>query len=142
MAIRSIFSWLLLSAWLITNWGCSTAEENSQKKILSAPPYQPLTDSIRKFPQRADLYLNRGLLLSQNNQHELASEDYRKAWELQPDEWSGLEYSSNLMTVNDTSAALTLLKECRSKFQDNPEFNRKLSELLAELGQFREAIAE
>lgn len=121
--------------------GCKDAD-NENDKILSRPPFAQFSDSIRQFPDNPRYYLARALLLSQNNFHEIASADYKKAWEISNDEGVALEYASNLRLSNKNAEALKLLTECRTKFPANTEFNRRLSELYAETGRRKEALEE
>jgi tetratricopeptide (TPR) repeat protein len=127
-------------------WLCSCNSGNNEKvsaeKILSAPPYAGLTDSIKQFPQNQELYLQRGILLSQNNRHELAMGDYKKAWEIKPDEFVALQYVSNLMLVNRPEAAIKLLKESLVKWPANPDLHRRLSEIYTQTGEANKAIAQ
>lgn len=123
-------------------FSCSNSESDKNSALLNQPPFRGLTDSIRRFPDNAQLYLSRALLLSQQNLHPIATADYRKAWELHPDEASGMEYAANLMLVNDLREALELLQNCRKQFPQNPEFNRRLSETYALMGKKTEALAE
>ncbi len=111
-------------------------------KILMKAPYGVYTDSIRQFPENPRYYLARAILLSQNNLHEIASADYKKAWDLSGDEGVALEYGSNLRLLNKNEEALFFLNECRKKFPDNWEFGRRLSELYAETGRREQALAE
>lgn len=121
--------------------GCSVNEPDAGQ-ILSHPPYEALSDSIRMFPDNPRYYLERGLLLSQNNKHEIATQDYKKAWELSSDESVALEYASNLLLLNRTNEALLFLSDCRKKFPANIEFGRRISEVYAQTGRRKEALAE
>jgi tetratricopeptide (TPR) repeat protein len=139
--------WFSLPALLVglLCWLCSCSSGNekvSAEKILSAPPYAGLTDSIKQFPQNQDLYLQRGVLLSQNNMHELAMADYKKAWELKPEEYIALQYVSNLMLVNRPGDAIQLLKESLAKWPANPDLHRRLSEIYTQIGETRKAISQ
>lgn len=120
---------------------CGSAEDNA-KKILQAAPYKGLTDSIGLFPSNVDLYTQRAMLLSQHNQHELATADYRKAWELAPDPATALRYVSNLLLVNKPLEAVNLLQECIKKYPGIPEFRRRLSEVYAQTGNHTKALEE
>ncbi|MBO9205095.1 MULTISPECIES: tetratricopeptide repeat protein [Niastella] len=129
-----------LFCWL---YSCrSGGEKESPEKILSSPPYAGLTDSIKRFPQNQDLYLERAILLSQNNRHELAAGDYKQAWELKPEEHIALQYVSNLMLVNHPKEAIDLLKECIVKWPANPDLHRRLSEIYAQIGETQKAIGQ
>ena len=47
---------------------------------LKQPPYDKVTDSIRKEPNRADLYFQRGMLLRHNDQVVFATKDLCEGW--------------------------------------------------------------
>jgi tetratricopeptide (TPR) repeat protein len=117
-------------------------EDQSAGGLLNKAPYKGLTDSIARFPQEAELYKKRAVLLSLNNKHELATPDYQKAWELGPDENTGQEFVANLLLVNKPVQAVALLKECTAKFPANPEFRRRLSEVLIQTGNNDAALKE
>jgi tetratricopeptide (TPR) repeat protein len=53
-----------------------------------------------------------------------------------------MELSANLMLVNDTLEAITILKQCRTKYPDNETFYKRLSEIYAVIGKPGEALAE
>ncbi|HUP11430.1 MAG TPA: tetratricopeptide repeat protein, partial [Niastella sp.] len=125
---------------------CSCHSEHREKvsaeKVLNSPPFAGLTDSIKQFPKDQGLYLQRGILLSQHDLHELANTDYKKAWELQPDEYVALQYVSNLMLVNEPEEAIALLKTSLAKWPGNPEFHRRLSEIYTQIGENQKAISQ
>lgn len=127
--------------FILVQSGCKS-EGNDVQNMLLQPPFAALSDSIRQFPDNPRYYLERGLLLSQNNYHEFATTDYKKAWDLSSDEGVGLEYASNLLLVNKTEEAVLFLNECRKKFPDNIEFGRRVSEVYAHTGRRKEALAE
>lgn len=134
-------NYLWVPALILLLVHCNTAEQDA-KDILKAPPYKGLTDSISRFPQQATLYQDRAVLLSHNNQHELASADYKKNWELAPAETSALLYISNLLLVDEPREAIRLLNDCIKKYPDNPEFRRRLSEVYAQTGNDMEALRQ
>ncbi|MBO9632591.1 MAG: tetratricopeptide repeat protein [Chitinophagaceae bacterium] len=110
------------------------SQDRSSDAVLNKAPYKELTDSIASFPQQADLYKKRAVMLSLNNKHELATADYQKAWALAPDENTAQEFVANLLLVNKPVEAVALLKESIQKFPENPEFKRRLSEVLIQTG--------
>lgn len=122
--------------------GCKENEADKMADLLKKPPYAGITDSINAAPQNADLYLTRGVRLSQNNQHELATADYEKAWALAPAEGTALAYISNLMLVDKPAEAVKLLKSCIEKYPNNPAFRRRLSEVYTQVGATEEALAQ
>lgn len=136
-----IVSFLFLTiAFFISQ--CTGSESPSTADILSKAPFKGLTDSIKQFPDQVELFLSRGLLLSQNNLHLLANADYKKAWELQPSEGIALEYASSLLLINKSDEAILFLKNCQVKYPSNPEFSRRLSEVYASTGKKEEALNE
>lgn len=122
--------------------GCGQDDSGKTESILLKPPYAGLTDSIKAAPQNADLYLARAVRLSQNDQHELATGDYKKAWELAPAEGTALQYISNLMLVDEPAMAVELLKSCIEKYPANPAFRRRLSEVYAQVGEDGQALEQ
>src|ERR1700722_4286213 len=71
--------------------GSGNEKDADRAAILAHPPYSPLTDSLGQHPDagQAGLYFRRAELLSHNDQHELAAEDYGRSWDLRPDELTG-----------------------------------------------------
>lgn len=112
--------------------------------ILEHPPFATLTDSIRQSKsapgETAALYLRRGDLLSQNNLHELAADDYRRSWELQPAEITGVHYASALSILGHTDAAIRLLQNCREKFPSNTSFPGMLGDIYVQSGRTKAAL--
>jgi tetratricopeptide (TPR) repeat protein len=139
---------VIRSYWLIVILGISlTGCDFSDKKgnpgdILHAPPYASLTDSISRFPDEPRLYAERALRLSQNDLHELATADYKKAWELNPVEGMALEYVNNLMLVNKPGEAIGLLNDCIKKWPQSIDLRRRLSEIYEQIGQHARAVAQ
>lgn len=124
---------------------CISCNQNTSKNpesALSHPPYKSITDSITAAPKDGELYLVRALRLSQNGQHELATADYAKSWELAPNEATALQYVSNLMLVDEPAVAVKLLKECIEKYPSSIDFNRRLSEVYAQVGAYEEAMEQ
>lgn len=123
--------------------GCGPDNSGKNREaLLSKPPYAGLTDSIKAAPQDADLYLARGVRLSQNNQHELANADYATAWQLAPNEGTALQYINNLMLVDSPATAVKLLKQCIEKYPASTTFSRRLSEVYAQVGATEEALEQ
>jgi len=110
--------------------------------LLERPPYKSITDSIKEFPDLPGMYLERAVRLSQHNKLDLATADFRKAWELSKDPGVALEYVSNLLLVNKVKDAEAVLKDCAQKFPENTEFNRRLGEIYAEMGNTSGALAQ
>ncbi|MBO9571819.1 MAG: tetratricopeptide repeat protein [Chitinophagaceae bacterium] len=123
--------------------GSDDNEETVKKEnILNAAPFSGITDSIADSPDDPELLLRRATLLSQNNLHPLATDDYKKAWELTQDENIALIYASNLLLTDSVQKAEDLLKDCETKFPESTEFNRRLAELYTERGEYNKAMEE
>ena len=128
--------------WICMAGMIACKDNNVDDSLLTRRPYKGLTDSIERFPRNYDLHLQRGLLLSQNNLHELAHRDYKKAFEIQPDEQVTLIYVANLLMVNKVQEAVQLLKESIKRYPQNPEFRRRLSDIYIETHDYSKALDE
>src|SRR5688572_19676693 len=136
-----IMIWVAIA---ISSFSCATEDRNKEKKdhtrIRNSPQLSGITDSIKRFSDDPELRLRRAVLLSQMNQHEAATEDYKKAWDLTHDENVALEYASNLLLAQDLPAAINVLEQGAKQFPENPEFNRRLAEISVQKGDYREAL--
>lgn len=123
-------------------WGCQNGvqKNNEHTAILDRPPFAALTDSIRRFPDNADLYSERARLLSRNNFLEAATADYKKAWELAPGEVTAVQYASNLSITDRPAEELRLLQESIRKFPASGELKRKLGEAYDQTGKTKDAL--
>jgi tetratricopeptide (TPR) repeat protein len=121
---------------------CKWADSNKHgaEDVLMNPPFATLTDSIKRFPDEASLYFRRAEILSQNNLHEIANADYKKSWELNPDEQTGIRYASNLSIINKADEELKLLQNCIKQFPQQDGFKRLLGEAYIQTGKIKEAI--
>ncbi|HWJ92765.1 MAG TPA: tetratricopeptide repeat protein, partial [Flavisolibacter sp.] len=95
--------------------------------VLSAPPYDKLTDSISDFPKNPGLYYKRGRLLFANGQPERAEKDLRKAWTLQPREEYGLSLTTVLKQKSVDTAVLFLQHEALKKLPESIAFRIALA---------------
>ena len=92
-------------------WGCNNGDTSSPfDEILSQPPYASITDSIRKEPDRDDLYFRRGLLLDSKNLPEPALADFKKAWSIARTEPYAMVLSKMLLEKKTDSGILFLRK--------------------------------
>ncbi|RYY23674.1 MAG: tetratricopeptide repeat protein [Chitinophagaceae bacterium] len=134
----------LLPAFIILLISACNEQEPDKKPgdLLNRAPFKSISDSIRQFPENPGMYLERAIRLSQHNKLDLATADFKKSWELSQDPGVALEYVSNLLLVNKVDEAMKTLKECAGKFPENTEFNRRLGEIYAEMGNTDAALAQ
>jgi len=132
---------LILSVFLFAA-ACNQADknQNSTELILNSPTFTALTDSIKRFPDDAVLYFRRGEILSQHNLLEIANADYKKSWELKPDEQTGARYASSLSVIGKENDAIVLLQKCIQQFPSQAGFKRLLGEAYVEEGKIKQAI--
>ena len=126
--------------WILGCHGTDPAGSGNESIIMRTPLFAGLNDSIRQFPKDASLYFRRAELLSQINQHELASADFRRSWDLKPVAETGLHYVSNLSILGRPAEKLALLQDCIQHFPDSLQFRRRLGEAYAEAGQSKDAL--
>lgn len=108
--------------------------------IFSRPPFASVTDSINKFPENAQLYFERAQLLSQNNLHEIATDDYKKSWELKPDESTAIQYASSLSISGKLNEEVSLLQKAIQQFPASAEVKRILGEAYMQSGESKAAL--
>jgi len=141
-SLQSLFVAACCACLLST--GCNNqGDANGERSaILNYPPYAALTDSIRqaKGPNAAGLYFRRAELLSRNNKHELAADDYRQSWQINPDEATGFRYASTLSIIGQTNKAIRVLEDCRRRYPSNTAFPSMLGELYQQSGRNQEAL--
>lgn len=93
----------LCATFFIT--GCGHKEEASPyDELLTQSPFAALTDSIKRQPERDELYLRRAILLNKNNYPEPALADFQKAWSLKKNEQYALGISTILSGTKPDSA--------------------------------------
>lgn len=144
MSRNLITAALFLSVSLISI-GCGNDRRHASDDpaaILHRPPFAAISDSIMSFPTQADLYLRRAMLLSQNKQQDLATADFKKAWDLTGDENIELEYISNLLLTDHAGLAEQLLVTGARKHPDNTEFTRRLAEVYLQKGATDRALLQ
>ncbi|HVS96906.1 MAG TPA: tetratricopeptide repeat protein [Puia sp.] len=141
-SLRSLFLAVCCAGLLCS--GCSNQDNRNgdRSAILRLPPYAALTDSLRQAKGRAaaGLYFRRAELLSRNNKHELAADDYRQSWQLEPDETTGFRYASTLSIIGQTNKAIQVLEDCRRRYPSNTAFPSMLGELYQQSGRSQEAL--
>lgn len=136
--------WVFFLATLLIT-ACNNHDSRKQEEqaaLLHQPPFAPLTDSLQTAQGNlaADLYFRRGELLARSNHHELAAGDYRRSWELAPEERTGFRYASTLSITGQIEPAIQLLRDCEKRFPGNTAFPAMLADLYQQAGKNREAI--
>jgi len=110
MSIQKIITGLLFIV-VITILSCNSEQEQSPfADVLSQQPYTGITDSIRKEPNRDDLYFRRAILLNKNNLPEPALSDFQKAWSISRQETYAVGISNILLDKNKNEAAAFIVE--------------------------------
>jgi tetratricopeptide (TPR) repeat protein len=141
--LRTLFLLPCFAALLII--GCNSHDnkkEDQQAALLHQMPFAPLTDSLEHIQGSltAGIYFRRGELLARSNHHELAAEDYRHSWELNPIELTGFRYASTLSIIGQIDPAVQLLQDCEKRFPNNPTFPSMLGDLYQQAGRNKDAL--
>jgi tetratricopeptide (TPR) repeat protein len=103
-------------------FGCSNHTSSQEDEVLSQPPCDKVSDSIHKAPKDAALYYRRGTLLYTNEQTALAEKDFKKAWELNPNEEHALRLTTVLKSRN-ADQAINFLQEALKKIPGSISLN-------------------
>ncbi|HWI90970.1 MAG TPA: tetratricopeptide repeat protein [Flavisolibacter sp.] len=112
--MHKLFLLIMVSLGVIA-CGNNTSKEDA---TLSQPPYKKLTDSIDKAPKDAGLYYRRGSLLYKNGEMQLAENDLRTSWQLDPGEENALRLTSILKQKNPDTA-ISFLQEALKKIPNS-----------------------
>ncbi len=133
----------LLAAFLaISILACNDSEEDSPyREIVSKPPYNEISDSIRKDPKNDELYFRRAVMLNRNNLPEPALADFRKAWMLNPIEKYAFGVSNSLLESKPDSA-LVFLDEALERFPESFLLQLSKARALSDLNRIDDAIME
>lgn len=118
-------------------FSCNAAEENNA--VLVQPPYNRLTDSIKRQPQDAGLYYRRGVLLYQNEELAASEKDLKKAWQLQPTE----EHALSVVTVlikKAPDAAIQFIKQALQQLPKSIALQMGLARGYQQKGQVQQAL--
>ncbi len=133
----------MLLIMVLTNTACKTKKndpETPASAVETNPFYKSLNDSIKKFPTDASLYLRRAVRLTQENAHELAYNDFQKAWTLQPLIENALPFAANLAILGKHAERIALLEKVNNLNSSNPQVPRLLAEAYAEIGKPEQAL--
>lgn len=115
--------------------------QTPQEKLLSAPPYATLTDSIRISPKEASLYARRGALLNTNDYPELALEDFKKAWELSGSDRYAAAVG-NILLERKPDSAIVFLETARTRLKEGPLTQITLAYAYDAAGKTEQALKE
>jgi len=133
----------LVSFIALTNSACKNKKNDPvtpASAVETNPSYKSLNDSIKKFPALASLYLQRAVRLTQENAHELAYDDFQKAWSLQPMVETALPLAANLAVLGKHADRIRLLEKVYQQNNSNPQVRRLLAEAYAEYGKPGQAL--
>lgn len=114
-----IIPFLLTGMIFISSCNNSQQENSPFAGLLSQPPYETLTDSLKKEPRRDDLFFRRAVLLNGNGFPEPALADFQKAWALSKNEKYAVGISKLLLDKKPDSAIAFIrqaLKELPQSF--------------------------
>ncbi|HEY2350728.1 MAG TPA: tetratricopeptide repeat protein [Puia sp.] len=142
MACHKYPSYLLLLLILIFT-SCKNKGHDSGTPVSPVetnPHYKTLNDSIKEFPTEASLYLRRAMRLTQENAHELAYDDFQKAWSLQPSLEASLRLASNMAILGKHAERIRLLESVNDRYKSNPQVQRLLAEAYAGYGKPEKAL--
>jgi len=134
--------YLIILLVLIAN-GCKDKNNHPDEpvsEVMGFPAYKELNDSIRQFPREASLYFRRAMRLSQENAHELAYNDFGKAWSIQPTLENALPYVTNLEILGRHKEKLDLLVTLNNQYPDQVKVGRLLAEAYAVSGKPSRAL--
>ena len=128
---------------LLASASCKNKDSNSggpASVVEANPVYKSLNDSIHEFPNDASLYLRRAGRLTQENEHELAYDDFHKSWSIQPALENALPFAANLEILGRHDERLNLLETLDQKFPSNVQVGRLLADAYASSGKQDKAL--
>jgi tetratricopeptide (TPR) repeat protein len=131
-----------LFLFIVVLFGVFACNDNTSKEdaTLSQPPYDKLTDSIDKAPKDAGLYYRRGSLLYKNGKMQLAENDLRASWQLEPKEENALRLTSILKQKNPDTA-IAFLQEALKKIPNSIGLHILLAKGYESKNQLDKALA-
>jgi tetratricopeptide (TPR) repeat protein len=133
----------LLLMMVLTNTACKNKKNDPgtpTSAVDTNPYYKSLNDSIKKSPTDVSLYLRRAVRLTQENAHELAYDDFKKAWTLQPMIENALPFAANLAILGKHADRIKLLEKVYQQNNSNPQVRRLLAEAYAGFGKPEQAL--
>ena len=117
----------------------ASCNDDAKQNPLYQPPYDKISDSIDKAPEKAELYYRRGILLFQNEQPVFAEKDIRKAWNLDAKEEYALSLIS-LLKQKNTDSAIAFIEEASKKLPGNLSLQIGLARGYQQKGNLDEAL--
>jgi tetratricopeptide (TPR) repeat protein len=133
----------IMLVFLISGEACKNKPSHTDTPANSveiSPAYKNLNDSIRQYPDDPALYLRRAIRLTQENAHELAYDDFQKAWSLHPLLEVALPFAANLEILGKRGERLILLKSLNRQFPSNAQVSRLLADAYASSGKPDQAM--
>ena len=148
--MKRLFTSLLALVLVFGLFACSSKDDDWQKqydlgiRYLSEENYEEailaFDAAIEIDPKRAEAYLGRGdayLMLGDPAQ---AERDYRKAWELAPDQLdAGEKLADALIEQGILEEAAGVLEDLIEKDPSNPDYYDKLADIYEQLGKADQA---
>jgi len=102
--------------------------------------YKSINDSILQFPADASLYFRRANRLTQENKHELAYADFKKARILNPALEVALSFSANMEILGMQKERLLLLDTLHMQHPADVQVARLLAEAHTNTGSIHQAL--
>jgi tetratricopeptide (TPR) repeat protein len=134
---------VLISLLILINFNSSCIDQPKEtspfSEILSQPPYNRITDSLKKNPSDAAKYYRRGLLLQNNNYQDAALADFQKAWSVSPQEEYGVAVS-NILLQKLPDSAIRFLKSALQKIPSSLFFKLNLADAYVNQNKLDAAI--
>ena len=133
----------MLLTIVLTNTACKNKKNDPvtpASAVETNPFYKNLNDSIKRFPTDPSLYMRRAERLTQENAHELAYDDFQKAWTLQPKIDIALPFAANLAILGKHADRIRLLEKVYELNNANPQVRRLLAEAYSEYGKPERAL--
>lgn len=119
---------------------CNNNDAEPTDSVLKQEPYSGLTDSINQQPNNAALHYKRGVLLFQNEQYSYAEKDFKRAWDLKPDEQYALGVVNALRRKN-TDSAIVFIEQGIKKIPESIALRISLARGYQQKGSLDKAVS-
>ena len=118
----------------------SCGEEESRPDPLTQPPYNKITDSIKRDPKNSDLYYRRGQMLYDRNQPVFAAKDLRMAWDLRPSEMYALSMVT-LLKEKHLDSSTAFIEAALQKLPGSVSLQVELAKAYHDKGSIDKALS-